>query len=157
MSVPEGMERVSGPHDNARPHSARTKARKAALDALFEADLRDISIDEAFTQLRAATSEPPRLLTIEIVQGVAEHIADIDRMISAALTSGWTIGRMPRVDRCLVRMAVFELRYTDSPSDAVISEAVGLAGEYSTEDSAAFVNGVLRAIAKQEDDNATQD
>lgn len=151
MSVPEGMERVSGPHDNARPHSARTKARKAALDVLFEADLRDIPVGDAFAELRAASPEPPRLLTIDIVQNVADHADEIDRAIAGALTSGWTIDRMPRVDRCLVRIATCELRYTDSPSDAIISEAVGLAGEYSTEDSAAFVNGVLRAIAKQVD------
>lgn len=133
--------------------SARTKSRKRALDVLFAADVRGIGVEESLEAeaLRAA-ARPERASSWpyarEIVQGVVDHAAEIDGLISASSTS-WPIDRMPAVDRGILRIATWELRYNpDVPIGVAIDEAVELAKELSTDDSPGFVNGLLTAIAK---------
>jgi transcription antitermination protein NusB len=75
-----------------------------------------------------------------------QHAADIDTRISAALVPGWSLPRMPRVDRTALRIAVLEIDYLDVPDPVAVAEAVALVGELSTDDSPAFLNGVLRTV-----------
>jgi transcription antitermination protein NusB len=127
--------------------AGRSKARKRALDILFEAELRGTD-PVATLEERAAAADPPiRDYTTELVRGVAAHPSEIDARISACLASGWSLERMPRVDRNALRIAVFEIDYGEVPDSVAISEAVKLVSELSTDDSPAFVNGVLRAVA----------
>lgn len=133
------------------PMPARRKARKRALDMLYEADLRESPIPEV---LAAALGriEPPRPehlgYTISLVEGVAAHLDRIDELIGS-FAEGWTLERMPVVDRNLARIAVYELLYVDEIDDPVaISEAVELAKQLSTDDSPRFLNGLLARIAQ---------
>jgi len=130
---------------------ARRKARKRALDVLYEADLRDLP---ALTVLQSYLDRMPSphpdhmAYAVELVQGVAEHDERIDELI-ASYSEGWTLNRMPPVDRNLARIAVWELIYADDVDDAVaISEALELAASLSTEDSPRFLNGLLARIAE---------
>lgn len=126
--------------------STRTKARKRALDILFEADLRALPATEVLAAHREQNEPPVRDFTAELVEGVAAHGDDIDTRIAAALTGGWTLERMPRVDRNLARLAVYEALHTDTPTDVVLSEAVSLCEQLSTDESPAFLNGVLGTV-----------
>ncbi len=132
------------------PMPARRKARKRALDILYEADLRGVPIPEI---LRAVLGriEPPKPVqldyTVALVEGVSAHLDRIDELI-ASYAEGWTLERMPPVDRNLARIAVYELLYAEDIDDPVaISEAVELAKQLSTDDSPRFLNGVLGRIA----------
>lgn len=133
--------------------SARTKARKRALDMLFQADVLDITLDDVVNaEARRAVNEPDRLASWvyarEIVDGVVDHREEIDELISS-YAQGWTIDRMPNVDRAILRLASWEILHNaEVPTAVAINEAVGLAKEYSTEDSSRFVNGVLGRIAE---------
>ncbi len=128
---------------------ARRKARKRALDVLFEADLRDRPPVEVLAGYIERIEKPrPEHLgyAVSLVEGVAAHLDRIDEVI-ASYAEGWTLDRMPVVDRNLARIAVYELLYVDEIDDAVaISEAVELAKSLSTDDSGAFVNGLLARI-----------
>jgi transcription antitermination protein NusB len=133
--------------------SARSKARKRALDILFQADVRgdDLAVVLAAEAKRAA-AEPERaaswLYAREIVDGVIDHGADIDEQIMTHARD-WKIDRMPAVDRALLRMATWEVLFNDDvPTAVAIDEAVELAKEYSTDDSGSFVHGVLARIAR---------
>jgi transcription antitermination protein NusB len=144
MSEPAGPE--TDPVRRGRG-SSRSKARKRALDILFEAELRGVD-PVATLEERAAAADPPvREYTTKLVRGVVAHVNEIDARISACLAPGWTVPRMPRVDRNVLRIAVFEIDYGEVPDAVAVSEAVRLVSELSTEDSPAFVNGVLRAVA----------
>jgi N utilization substance protein B len=130
--------------------AARTKARKRAVDVLYEADLR--SGDRlAVLRDRIETGNPPvPEHTVRLVEGVDEHAARIDALISEHARN-WALDRLPDVDRAILRMATFELLWADDVPDAVvIDEAVQLAKELSTDDSPAYVNGVLGAILAAE-------
>ncbi len=127
--------------------STRTKARKRALDILFEADLRELPISEVLAAHVAENTPPVREFTVALVEGVAAESATIDEIIAGALASGWTLSRMPRVDRNLTRLAVYELLYTDTATEIVLAEAVALCQDLSTDDSPAFLNGLLGAVA----------
>lgn len=127
--------------------SARTKARKQALDILFESDLRELGSAEILAIHTEDSETPIRDFTIELVTGVTEHTAVIDEAIVAHLSDGWSLDRMPRVDRNLARVAVYELMYTSTATDVILAEAIGLCQELSTDESPAFLNGVLSAIA----------
>jgi len=130
---------------------ARRKARKRALDVLYEADLRDLPVSEILASYltRIARPHPDHLAyAIELAEGVATHAERIDELISS-FAEGWTLDRMPVVDRNLARIAVYELLYCDDVDDAVaITEAVELARQMSTDDSPRFLNGVLGRIAE---------
>ena len=130
--------------------AARSKARKRAVDVLYEADVRG---GDRLVVLgdRIETANPPvPEHTVRLVEGVAEHAPRIDELIDAH-ASGWTIDRLPDVDRAILRMAVFELLWADDVPDAVvIDEAVELAKALSTDDSPSYVNGVLGAILAAE-------
>jgi len=133
------------------PMPARRKARKRALDVLYEADLRDQPPLEVLTSY-VERIEPPRPqhlgYAISLVEGVAAHLERIDELIGS-YAEGWTLPRMPVVDRNLARIAVYELLYADDIDDAVaITEAVELARQMSTDDSPRFLNGILGRIAE---------
>ena len=134
--------------DMAAHHSARTKARKAALDVLFQADLLDEDPLDVLNAAPASGTIRPREFTRTIVEGVRLHGADIDQRITQAAAGQWTLERMPRVDRNLARIAVWELDYTDIPTATAISEALALADELSTDESVAFLNGLLGTVAQ---------
>ena len=127
---------------------ARTKARKRALDILFESDLRGAPLDSTLTERREDAGTPLNPYTTTLVQGVVEHRERIDELL-ATHAVGWNLERMPLVDRNLLRLAVFELLYADDVPDAVaVSEAVHLAAQLSTEESPAFVNGLLARLVE---------
>ncbi len=136
-----------------RGPGTRTKARKRALDILFEADLRDEPVAEVLADRVALASPPVRRFTIELVEGVAAHRAEVDAAIAGCLREGWTLERMPRVDRSLARIAAYELLHTDTEPTIAIDEAVSLAAELSTDDSPGFLNGVLGALSLQRQEN----
>jgi len=144
MSEPAGTE--NDPVRRGRG-SSRGKARKRALDILFEAELRGADPIATLEERAAAADPPVREYTTKLVRGVVAHSNEIDARISACLVPGWTMPRMPRVDRNVLRIAVFEIDYGEVPDAVAASEAVRLVSELSTEDSPAFVNGVLRAVA----------
>ena len=133
--------------------SARTKSRKRALDVLFSADVRGDSLDDALEREDVrARSTPERASSWpyarEIVQGVRDHRTEIDERISAHST-GWSLDRMPAVDRAILRIGVWELGHNlEVPVGVAIDEAVEAAKELSTDDSPRFVNGVLSAVAR---------
>ena len=127
--------------------SSRSKARKRALDILFESELRDVDSITTLEERTAASDPPVREYTAALVRGVATHAGEIDERISASLASGWSLPRIPRVDRNAMRIAVYEIDYGEIPDAVAISEAVQLVSELSTDESPAFVNGVLRAVA----------
>jgi transcription antitermination protein NusB len=129
--------------------SARSKARKRALDVLFESDLRSVDPLEVLASRIAMADPPVGEYTVEIVEGVAAHRERIDELI-AARSVGWTLDRMPAVDRNILRLAVYELLWADgTPDGVVLSEAVGLARDLSTDESAAFVNGMLAKLLEE--------
>ena len=124
---------------------SRREARERALGLLYEADAKGTTPDAVIADQEL---EPDAFAT-DIVHGVGEHLADVDALITR-FAKGWTIERMPVIDRTLLRMAIFELAYRpDVPTAAVISEAVELAKRYSTDDSGRFVNGMLGRIADE--------
>ena len=130
--------------------AARSKARKRAVDVLYAADLRGRDRREQLTDELEGGGPPVNDYTVRLVEGVTEHAADIDRLIDTH-ARGWTLERLPDVDRAILRMAVFELLWVDDVPDAVvIDEAVELAKALSTDDSPAFVNGVLGGILSAE-------
>jgi N utilization substance protein B len=125
---------------------ARSKARKRALDVLFEAELRDQPVLEVLAE-RAADENPPLPASAaDLVRGVHAHQERIDGLI-AEHAQGWALERMPAVDRNILRIGAYELLWADDIPDAVaISEAVQLARDLSTENSPAFVNGLLARL-----------
>ncbi len=130
--------------------AARSKARKRAVDVLYEADLRSGEVLPLLAERVADSNPPVPDHAIRLVEGVVEHAADIDRLIGEH-ADGWTLDRLPDVDRAILRMAVFELLWVpDVPDAVVIDEAVELAKALSTDDSAAYVNGVLGGIIRTE-------
>ncbi|WP_199853543.1 transcription antitermination factor NusB [Plantactinospora sp. BC1] len=130
---------------------ARRKARKRALDVLYEADVRTRPVAEVLAGYLQRLEQPrPEHLdyAIGLIEGVAEYQARIDELIDS-YAEGWTLDRMPVVDRNLARIAIYELLYVDEIDDAVaISEAVELARQMSTDDSPRFLNGLLGRIAE---------
>jgi N utilization substance protein B len=135
----------------ARPSKGRHQARKRAVDLLFEAEARGLSPVEV-VDVRTALAEakpdvaPLNPYTQTAARGVGEHIAHIDDLISSHL-QGWTLDRLPAVDRAILRVAVWELLYAeDVPEPVAVDEAVQLAKELSTDESPAFVNGVLGQV-----------
>jgi N utilization substance protein B len=126
--------------------AARSKARKRALDILFEAELRGLPTLQLLSERQSVGDVPVQPYAAELVRGVATNRERIDELISWNLVD-WTLERMPAVDRNILRIGVYELLWADGVPDAVaISEAVALAQDLSTDNSASFVNGVLARI-----------
>lgn len=126
--------------------AARTKARKRALDILFESELRGEPVLDMLAERTAAADPPVSEYAAALVRGVQQHAEQIDQLL-AAHAQGWTLDRMPAVDRNILRIGVQEMLWNDDVPDAVaISEAVTLAGELSTDDSPSFVNGLLARL-----------
>lgn len=126
--------------------SARSKARKRALDVLYASEMRNRSTVDAMED--QAEAGPVNDYTVTLVEGVTEHRARLDEVIST-YARGWTLDRMPAVDRNVLRMATFEVLYVDDVPNAVaVSEALHLVRDLSTDESPAFVNGVLGNIVR---------
>ncbi|HSP39389.1 MAG TPA: transcription antitermination factor NusB [Frankiaceae bacterium] len=131
------------------PLSARAKARKRALDVLYETDLRGTDAIATLAERLAQSDPPVPEYTVDLVEGVTAHRAELDALISTS-SQDWTIERMPPVDRNLLRIGGFELLYRDDVPDAVaINEAVELAARLSTDESATFINGVLARMLER--------
>jgi N utilization substance protein B len=134
-----------------RPDKGRHQARKRAVDLLFEAEARGLTpaeVADSRNTLAETDSEVFALnpYTVTVARGVTEHAAHIDELISAHL-QGWTLERLPAVDRAILRVAVWELLHADDvPAPVAVDEAVELAKKLSTDDSPAFVNGVLGQV-----------
>lgn len=132
--------------------SARTKARKRALDVLYSAELREQTVETALRdEDERAAKQPGRAASWayarDIVEGVTTHSVEIDELIET-YAQGWTIKRMPALDRAIARIGIWELAFNSEVPEAVaIAEAVELARTYSTADSAGFINGLLGRIA----------
>ena len=123
----------------------RREAREQVLSLLYEADAKGCAPGEV---LRGQVLPPEEFVT-DVVTGVADHQPEADDLIRR-FSKGWSLERMPVIDRTLLRMAIYELGHRpDVPTGAVISEAVELAKRYSTDDSGKFVNGMLSRIAKE--------
>jgi N utilization substance protein B len=128
--------------------SARGKARKRALDILFASEMRSESPVEALERAIADGDAPTNDYTATIVRGVEEHQRRIDGLLRM-YSEGWTLERMPAVDRNVLRLGVWEVLYAEDVPDAVaVSEALNLVRELSTDDSPNFVNGVLGGIVR---------
>ena len=128
--------------------SARGKARKRALDLLYASEMRSESAVVALDRAIEAGEGPTNDYTGVLVRGVVENQARIDELLTE-YSQGWTLQRMPAVDRNVLRLGVFELLYVDDVPDAVaVSEAISLVRDLSTDESPTFVNGILGAIEK---------
>ncbi len=134
-----------------KPVKGRHQARKRAVDLVFEAEARGLTpaaAADARAALAAAKPDvaPLHPYTAAVARGVSEHATHIDDLIAAHL-QGWTLERLPAVDRAILRVAVWELLHAhDVPEPVAVDEAVRLAKELSTDDSPGFVNGVLGQI-----------
>ncbi len=135
----------------SKPVKGRHQARKRAVDLLFEAEARGISPAEV-VDMRTALAEtkpdvsPLHPYTAAVARGVSEHLAHIDDLITTHL-QGWTLERLPAVDRAILRVAVWELLHADDvPEPVAVDEAVELAKQLSTDESPGFVNGVLGQV-----------
>ncbi|MFS3129574.1 transcription antitermination factor NusB [Nocardioides sp. Bht2] len=128
--------------------AARSKARKRALDILFAGELRDEGPAQSLERWLAEGEPLDNQYSVDLVRGVAEHQDEIDQLIRDA-AQGWTLERMPVVDRNVLRLGVYEILWCDDiPNAVAVSEALALVGDLSTDESPSFVNGVLGAIVR---------
>jgi transcription antitermination protein NusB len=131
--------------------AARSKARKRALDVLYASELRGESPVDALERAMAEGEGPTNDYTAVLVRGVEEHRARIDEVL-ASYSEGWTLARMPAVDRNVLRLGVWELLYAaDVPDPVAVSEAMALVRDLSTDESPQFVNGVLGAVVRNKE------
>ena len=130
--------------------SARSKARKRALDFLYEADIKNVLAADLFKARGSAElSQEPYVLTL--ITGVADHLRKIDELI-ITYAQGWDMDRMPPIDRNILRLAIFEILWeADVDLKVACDEAVELAKSLSTDESASYINGVLGRIVKLKD------
>jgi transcription antitermination protein NusB len=130
---------------------ARSKARKRALDVLYAAEMRAQDPVEALDEAIVEGEGPTNPYTETLVRGVSEHRARIDELLGQ-YAQGWTLERMPAVDRTALRIGAYELLYVDDvPPPVAVSEAVALVRNLSTDDSPSFVNGVLGSMLRDRD------
>ena len=136
---------MTGEPVSAGPLGSRRQARERAMSLLYEAEAKSCTPKEVLAELPVA----PAHFAADVVTGVGEHQDEVDALIRK-FARDWPIERMPAVDRTLLRMGVYELLHRpDVPTGAVISEAVELAQQYSTDESGRFVNGMLGRIAEE--------
>lgn len=131
--------------------SARSKARKQTLDFLYESDIRSVPAADLLSTRdiveEGPDARPIRDYTRELIEGITAHRRKIDELITT-YSQGWDMDRMPAVDRNILRLAIFELLWaTELPEGVAIDEALNLAKELSTDDSASFIHGVLGRIS----------
>jgi N utilization substance protein B len=127
---------------------ARSKARKRALDVLYQADLMGTDLRETLQARIAQESPPMPAYAVELVEGVIANVVRIDELLRQ-YAQGWELERMPAVDRTVLRLGAYELLWRDDVPEAVaISEAVELATSLSTDESPKFVNGILGSLAR---------
>lgn len=125
---------------------ARTRARKRALDILFESEQQGLALGATLSRRLAAGDPPLNEYTVALVEGVMVHRERIDELL-ATYAEGWTLERMPAVDRNVLRLGAYEILYRDDVPDPVaISEAVAMVRELSTDESPGFVNGLLARL-----------
>ena len=129
---------------------ARSKARKRALDVLYESELRGLDVAGVLGERLAQADPPIPEYAVTLVEGVVAHRARIDEIL-ASLSVDWPLERMPAVDRNILRIGTYELLWCgeDVPEGVAISEAVELATSLSTDESPKFVNGVLARVARE--------
>ena len=126
--------------------AARSKARKRAVDVLYESELRGVDPVTTLSERVAAADPPINDYTIELVEGVVANRPRIDQILTD-FAEGWSLERMPDVDRAVLRLGVYELLWRDDvPDPVVIDEAVRLAKELSTDESPGYVNGLLAKL-----------
>jgi transcription antitermination protein NusB len=130
--------------------SKRRNARELVLKVLFQVDVGGLPTEEAletaFEQVRPPDEE--QAYVADVVRGVAERIQDLDGIIGS-LAEGWRLDRLAKVDKNVLRAALFELKHrTDIPVNVVVNDAVEIAKKYSTEDSGRFVNGILGSFLR---------
>lgn len=123
----------------------RRESRERALALLYEAEQKGL---ESLGAVIDDLPLPPEPFAGQLVMGVSDHLGELDELIGR-FSVGWTVQRMPAIDRALLRLGAYELAYTDVPVGACISEAVELAKRYSTDDSHTFVNGLLSRLATE--------
>lgn len=130
--------------------SARSKARKRALDFLYEADIKKVSASELFAS-RGATELSQEPYVAVLLQGVSDHLVKIDELI-VTYAQGWDMDRMPAIDRNILRIAIFEILWAaDIDLQVACDQAVELAKSISTDESSNYINGVLGRIIKLKD------
>lgn len=133
---------------NNRDNTTRTKARRRAVELVYEADVRGEELVDLL-QARLVDNHPPiRDFTQDLVRGVAEHRGEVDEILRASLSEGWSLERMPRVDRALARVGAYELAYTETPLAIVADEAGDLAAELSTDQSPNFLTSLLDRVSR---------
>ena len=134
---------------------SRHRSREHALQTLYQWDMRKQPVDESIEAFygslhteEGAPPPPPDEFLEQLVRGTVEKAEEIDALISSH-AEHWRLGRMPAVDRNLLRLAIYEMRHTETPAVVVIDEALELARRFSTEESVQFVNGVLDAVLRE--------
>lgn len=133
--------------------STRGKARKQALDILYQADLRRVDALDVLADVNwGEASTERREFTYSLVAGVCEHRDEIDHRISQTLTPGWTLLRMPGIDRNAARIAVHEIWFTELADKVAAAEAVSLVQDLSTDESPSFLSGVLAKVIRAHQD-----
>jgi N utilization substance protein B len=135
--------------------SARSKARKQALDLLYEADIRGTNAVEILIArdipAEGPDARPIREYTRELINGVSEHRRKIDELITT-YAQGWDMDRLPAVDRNILRLGIYEILWSNAvPTSVAIDEALDLARELSSDDSSKYIHGVLGRIASIKD------
>ena len=132
--------------------STRSKARKAALDLLYESDIRKTSPQTLLTKRVTELEYVIRDFTKDLVDGVESHRRKIDELITT-YSQGWDMDRMPVIDRNILRLGIYELLWSESvPTSVAISEALELAQTLSTDDSSEYINGVLSKVLEIKSD-----
>lgn len=150
------VRRISGDVQHHADLSTRSKARKQALDILFEADAMGTDPLEVLALRPTVVENPVRPFAADLVRGVVASRPRLEAAVEECLAPGWSLARMPRVDRVLALIGAHEILETETPRGAVISEAVELSEEFSTDDSATFLNGLLNAVADRAEASATR-
>lgn len=135
--------------------SARSKARKQALDLLYESDIRGSDalqlLETRDIPDEGQDARPIREYTRELISGVSDNRRKIDELIMT-YAQGWDMDRLPAVDRNILRLGIFEILWTTSvPVSVVIDEALNLAKELSSDESSKYIHGVLGRIASLKD------
>jgi len=129
--------------------AARTKSRRRAIDLLFEAEQRQVNATELLKERLATpvTEAPLNEFTADLVTGAVDNWTQINDLLTT-YSQGWSVERMPAVDRAILRVGAFEVLFGEVPEGVAISEAVAIATELSTDDSPKFVNGLLARLAE---------